>query len=296
LLHLQNDDRNLNDMYVKHQRHICHCLRHSVSVVLSALKAIMFLAPPPIIFLRPSTDQPYAVEGWSTAALNPVDLPISRSAMVTEIEWWKSKLGLLHEYLFVKVCVDGVDCWFAVDRNPGSPEADSSTSLPPSILASSPSLSSPSPSLSSVSLSSSSSSLGTTAADHVFVPKGGDYQTLRRALNDDIHLIARLKIPLCASFHVTQLATFLPIVSSHKDKYHPLESQCYWFCLAIVSMICLKYDDVTVYEGKAYKLRGRYLGVPLMQSIAIDDLAAMEAAWNAANGAVANIQTMQDVS
>jgi hypothetical protein len=33
-----------------------------------------------------------------------------------------------------------------------------------------------------------------------------------------------------------------------------------------------------------------------MQSIAIDDLAAMEAAWNAANGAVANIQTMQDVS
>jgi hypothetical protein len=112
--------------------------------------------------------------------------------------------------------------------------------------------------------SSSSSPLSTITADHIFVLQWGDYDHFIVALADDIWCITWMKMLPDTTFGIDHLAMLLPIVSACRERCHLLMSQCYWFCLAIFSMIQVKYPEWEFLRREAYEQHGRYLRMPII--------------------------------
>jgi hypothetical protein len=105
--------------------------------------------------------------------------------------------------------------------------------------------------------------------------------------HDDLQCITQIEMPLDTTFSIAHVATLLLIVSKCQERYHPLKLQCYWLCLAIIMMIRIKY--LPVFRcGEAYKQCGRYLSVPIMQNVDLEELEIMEQSWQDKNDEVAN--------
>jgi hypothetical protein len=263
-----------------------------------------------VIHVYPRRDQQYSVDGWAHLALTTDYLEISRSCRVRKLLHLKSTRHFRHEYLLIEVDVVVGKCTkigiLVIDRNPGTSKVDppkNDTSIDGQIQPK-PLSNKRSFTLSSVSIptslrsSASSASRSCTgdlnASDRVIVPASGDPKQLKDLLRDEYEVLCTLELP-SDIFPLAELAALLTVVSDYKEEYTALDSQCYWYILAVYTAIHHRWPHCKEKQLDHYSDKGKFMGVGVATSMDVEDLREIRSRWTSAVGRVSGFRTMREV-
>jgi hypothetical protein len=280
-----------------------------------------------ITFIFPPEDQLTPVAGWSQLLLTANYIELARRSKVKKLVHLKSKDGFRHEYVKIHLearlddhCTRKVVV--VIDRNPGEyapqepgaagvsegedmlsggsqlPGETKSCRSKKSVLKSkSSSINSLASSLTSLTSSSRSSAKGgRSATDQVVIPAFGDDKRLPKILKDDTEEVRTLELPKDEHFSLAHFAALLPIISAYKDQYHPLHSQCYWYILAIYSVVHDRWPHSKEDVGDAYSERGRFMKWGVTTELKPKHFQDIKDRWNTVIEALAEEKSTVEVS